>query len=62
MAKSELRVFRSTSQVAVAVNVTRRTVQKWCEQGLVKCERTPTGQYRVEVDDKEWPLATEEDT
>jgi excisionase family DNA binding protein len=61
MAKAEVRVVRSTGQVAVTMNVTRRTVQKWCERGLVCCFRTPGGQYRVEVDEEGLPLSNEED-
>lgn len=58
MAKNSapVHVVRSAREVAIACNVTVRTVERWCEQGLVACRRTPTGQFRVDVDEHGWPL------
>jgi excisionase family DNA binding protein len=61
MAKPEVRIVRSTSQVAVAMNVTRRTVQNWCERGQLDCFKTPGGQYRIAVDEQGLPLAAPEE-
>lgn len=59
MSKDTKRALRSTGEVAAVVGLTQRAVEKWCEQGLVVCRRTPGGQYRIEVDEQGFPIETE---
>ena len=41
-------------QVARAAGVTPRTVQSWCDRGLLRCERLPSGHRRIQA--KSWVL------
>lgn len=41
-------------QVARAAGVTPRTVQSWCDRGLLRCERLPSGHRRIQA--RSWEL------
>lgn len=50
MAKEKGDVLASPGEVARVYAVHRRSVQRWCERGLVRFERTPGGQLRLVID------------
>jgi predicted site-specific integrase-resolvase len=50
MARNKEGPLRSPGEVAQVYGVSKRTVQRWCRDGLVEIERTPTGQLRLVVD------------
>lgn len=61
MPKPQKRSFASCGEVAFALRVHSTTVRNWCRSGSVVCKRTPGGEWRVLVDEQNWPIHTVDD-
>lgn len=48
--------YVSCAEVAIALGVTKSTVRRWCEKGLVQCDTTPGGEWRILVNKNNWPV------
>lgn len=53
--------YASSAYVANRCGVTKKTVVRWCERGDVLFKQTPGGDYRIAVDDENWPIDVYED-
>lgn len=54
--------YLTTGQVASKLQVHQITVYRWIKQGKLKSRRLPNGGYRIEAEEVEKMLSSEEDT
>jgi hypothetical protein len=50
MASFRSDAWLTPGQVARAAGVSSRTVQLWCDRGLLRCEKLPSGHRRIPAD------------